>query len=136
MDNGTGSHNYNKFLSNANAHYSNFGSNSAYDGYYLWHDSTNIYFFIFSCTNTKGRYWWNAGAEASINYKGITFHSSFSLQSFKNNLNNVLNKEINLTSDYSGSLEEKNNINDPTGKGKDLTTLLTTTIKNVLRNEY
>lgn len=103
----------------------------------MWHDSTNIYVFLSLVAQTqKGGIGETRGAEASINYKGITFHSSFSLQSVKNNLNNALNKEINLTSDYSGSLEDKNNINDSTGKAKDLTTLLTTTIKNVLGNEY
>lgn len=137
MDSGIGRYNYNKFLSNANAHYENYGSNSAYAGYYLWHDSTYIYVFLSLVAQTqKGGIGETRGAEASLNYKGITFHSSFSLQNVKNNLNYALNKEISLTSDYSGSLEDKKNINDPTGKGNDLTTLLTTTIKNVLGNEY
>ncbi|UZQ30539.1 MAG: hypothetical protein OHM56_03125 [Spiroplasma phoeniceum] len=66
----------------------------------------------------------------------IILNSNQNLNAIKNNLTNALSNTINLVSDYSGSLIDKRNIIDPTGKGNDETTLLNSAISKVLSNEY
>ncbi|WP_368486923.1 Mbov_0399 family ICE element protein [Spiroplasma sp. DGKH1] len=74
--------------------------------------------------------------EAYIKYTGGIISSSWNLNTIKNNLTNALSNTINLVSDYSGSLEDKRNITDPTGKGNDETTKINSIIAKVLGTEY
>lgn len=75
-------------------------------------------------------------AESHIDYKGGVISSSWSFDNIYNNLERSLSNQINLTSNYSGSLEDKNNITDPTGKGNDETTLINSIIANILQEDY
>ncbi|WHQ37051.1 Mbov_0399 family ICE element protein [Spiroplasma sp. SV19] len=87
---------------------------------------------------TKG-YQYGSGSvwtEAYIKLSGGIIHSSWNLDTIKNNLNNALSNTINLVSDYSGAIDDKRNITDPTKKGNDLTTKINTIINNVLGDEY
>ncbi|MBH8623431.1 Mbov_0399 family ICE element protein, partial [Spiroplasma sp. hyd1] len=74
--------------------------------------------------------------ESKLQVSKVTMDSNWNLDPIKNNLTNALSNTINLVSDYSGSLEDKRNIIDPTGKGNDETTKINTIISNVLGNEY
>ncbi|WP_368487145.1 Mbov_0399 family ICE element protein [Spiroplasma sp. DGKH1] len=74
--------------------------------------------------------------EAYIKYSGGIISSSWNLNTIKNNLTNALSSTINLVSDYSGSLEDKRNIIDPTGKGNDETTKINSIVAKVLGAEY
>lgn len=74
--------------------------------------------------------------ESYLNYQGGTISSSWSLNSIKDSLDSALAKQIDFESSYSGSLEDPSNINDPTGNGHDLTTLINAKIAKVLGDEY
>lgn len=75
-------------------------------------------------------------AESYVNYNGGSISTSWNLNTIKNSLNTALSNQINLTSNYSGSLEDENNINDPSGKNNDETTLINSKIAKILGNEY
>ncbi|MBE4704428.1 Mbov_0399 family ICE element protein [Spiroplasma platyhelix] len=74
--------------------------------------------------------------ESYLNYRGGTISSSWKLSAIKDSLNSALSNQIKLESNYSGSLEDPNNIKDPTGKGNDETTLINGVIAKVLGDEY
>lgn len=54
--------------------------------------------------------------ESKLQVSKVTMDSNWNLDPIKNNLTNALSNTINLVSDYSGSLEDKRNIIDPTEK--------------------
>ncbi|APE75155.1 hypothetical protein GL982_05865 [Spiroplasma citri] len=93
--------------------------------------------------NFKVNCWMYQGGNSSwtdttsrLQVSKITLNSNQNLNTIKNNLASVLSNTINLVSDYSGSLIDKRNIIDPTGKGNDETTLLNSAISKVLGSEY
>lgn len=80
--------------------------------------------------------WGSIWTESQVQYNGGIINSSWNLNSVKASLNTALANKIELASDYSGSLQDKNNIIDPTGKGNDETTLINSVIAKVLGDEY
>ncbi|MGL5268229.1 MAG: Mbov_0399 family ICE element protein, partial [Spiroplasma sp.] len=74
--------------------------------------------------------------ESQIQYNGGIVSSSWNLNTIKASLNTALANQINLKSNYSGSLEDKRNITDPSGKGNDQTTLINSVIAKILDKDY
>lgn len=74
--------------------------------------------------------------ESHLDYTGGLVSSSWKLSAVKDSLSSALANQIKLESNYSGSLEDERNINDPTGKGNDETTLINGVIAKVLGDEY
>lgn len=74
--------------------------------------------------------------ESHVDFNGGIISSSWKLDNIKSSLSTALANQITLTSDYSGSLEDKNNITDPTRKGNDETTLINNVIIKTLQEDY
>lgn len=122
--------NYNLAFSNYNFHYGSYEKAGVYYDAIYSDDWIKFRFYLW----TNG-YQYGLGTrivESHIEYHGGTISSSWSLEQVKNSLTTALSNQINLTSDYSGSLEDKRNIIDPSGKSNDETTLINNVIKEVL----
>ncbi|WHQ37368.1 Mbov_0399 family ICE element protein [Spiroplasma sp. SV19] len=97
---------------------------------YLW------FTFYVECWMYQGgnSSWTDTTSELSVTK--ITINSNQNLATIKSNLQSNLSRQINFESDYSGALDDKRNITDPTGKGNDLTTKINSVINSVLGNDY
>lgn len=104
-----------------------------YDAY-MTDSYIKVRFYLWTKAFQAG--WGSMWTESHIQYSGGIISSSWNVNTIKESLNTALSNQIDLESSYSGSLQDKNNINDPTGKGNDETTLINSVIAKILGNEY
>lgn len=125
---------YNLIYSSHNFHYGSYEKAGVYYDVVHSGDLIKLRFYLW----TNG-YQYGLGSrmvESHVDFNGGTISSSWKLDNIKNSLITALSNQINLTSDYSGSLEDKNNIIDPTGKGNSETVLINNVIKKTLGEDY